>query len=137
MMEDKDQSEAWEDFKVRHQAAVEYAQAALKSLVLVNGGAILSLLTFVGNADSTVDKALISYSFLAFGIGLIFALGAHFAAYWAQEGYLNSAVARAEGNDPLDGNRKGDRGVFWGIFTGALSLLGFTIGAFLALDAIL
>ena len=130
-------SEDWEDFKIRHEAAVGYAQAALKSLVLVNGGAILSLLTFIGNANSNVDKPLISYAFACFGLGLFSALIAHGAAYWAQEGYLNAAVARAENRESSDGNSKGDKGVFWGLIAAILSGLGFLAGAFLALDAIL
>ena len=45
------------DAEKRLEFADSYAHAGLKSLFLVNGAAIVALLTFVGNADLEFDKS--------------------------------------------------------------------------------
>jgi hypothetical protein len=59
----------------------------IKSLLLFNGGAILSLLTFLGNTigyicvETNVSSKL-EYSFIFFSIGVIAALSSIFALYY-------------------------------------------------------
>lgn len=128
----------WEDFKLRHEAAVGYAQASLKSLILVNGGAILALLTFLGNTNAEFGPRGMFYAFVWFSVGLTLSMLAHGLAYFVQESYLNAAAARMNGKveETNGANRSGS--VF--IFAAALCCLGglvlFITGAFVALFAI-
>jgi len=56
----------------------DFAQAALKSAVLVNGGAIVALFTFLGNEKVVVHPDLLFWSFGSFAA----ALGSGLAAYF-------------------------------------------------------
>ena len=128
----------WDDFKLRHEAAVAYAQSALKTLVLVNGGAIIALLTFIGNQGGQFDPRGISWSFVWFGLGLSFAIAAHFPAYLSQIKYLESARSRMS---PKDGKRSRADGLAddfaVAVFAALIfSLCLFLVGSFVGLVAI-
>ena len=130
--EDKD----WEDFKLRHEAAVGYAQATLKTLTLVNGGAIISLLTFIGNKNVRPENEAIFWSFVWFSIGLTLSTLAHGLAYLVQESYLNSASNRIVGRDQRGSDGRGGGLILGAALCCLISLALFVAGAFVALDAI-
>ncbi len=135
---DKLNDQNWDDFKLRHEAAVAYAQSALKTLVLVNGGAIIALLTFIGNQGGQFDPRGISWSFVWFGLGLSFAIGAHFPAYLSQIRYLESARFRLSSKKGTSSRVDGLADDFAvSVFVAlTVSLCFFLAGAFVGLVAI-
>ena len=134
----EDQNIDWEDFKLRHEAAVAYAQATLKTLLLVNGGAIIALLTFLGNNDVEVEPRGIFFAFVWFSIGLALTMLAHGLAYIVQVGHLQAAAARMANAEDLTADA--DRSAGWFTSAAALCCMGglflFIVGAFVALVAI-
>lgn len=63
-----------------------YAKITFSSLVMVNGGAILALLTFLGNAKYMHKfSELWSWAISSFCLGLISVLISMFYAFWAQK----------------------------------------------------
>jgi hypothetical protein len=75
----------------------DFAQSALKSGVLVNGGAIVALFTFLGHNDQTVTGHL-WWSFVCLVAGLAFALLAYAGAFLSQGYLMNLAEYRATGS---------------------------------------
>ena len=128
----------WEDFKLRHDAAVGYAQSTLKTLTFANGGAIVALLTFIGNAEKAIDSRGIFYAFVWFSVGISLTILAHGLAYFVQEAYLNAASARMSGDHSSTSNANGRAGIH--LVLAALCCAGglifFVVGALVALFAI-
>lgn len=68
-----------------HELATQYAIEGLRALVLVNGGAVVAILTFAGNAGSDrIKPALVANSLAQFAWGLGIALVTMLLAYLAQ-----------------------------------------------------
>ena len=132
----KNEDRDWEDFKLRHEAAVGYAQATLKTLTLVNGGAIISLLTFIGNESVRPEKEAIFWSFVWFSAGLTLSTLAHGLAYLVQESYLSSASNRMVGGEQRASDGRGNGLILGAALCCLASLALFFAGALVALDAI-
>ncbi|XUU61000.1 hypothetical protein ACRAQ6_01655 [Erythrobacter sp. HA6-11] len=138
-MDDPRSHDHWDDFKIRHQAAVEYAQSAVKSLILVNGGALIALLTFIGNSDVEAGPRGMFWSFVWLGLGLASALFALFPSYVSQSNYMYAARDRLADTD-VDTEAKdirGDNAAVFAFLSLFSSLVLFLLGAFVALFAIL
>ena len=73
----------------------ETAISAIKALTLANGGAILSLLTFVGNHAAKVQAANFEGAFISFAAGLSVALFAYLPAYYSQAWFMHSETSDA------------------------------------------
>lgn len=76
------------------QIAYSYAAIGIRSLLLFNGGAIIGLLTFIGNLWKSDDKTkplaiamTIPIALFAFGVGL--GLATCFASYLSQLSYID------------------------------------------------
>lgn len=130
----------------------EYAQSALKTAVLVNGGAIIALFTFIGNDRANVVGDGLWYAFAAFVAGLFFAQASYFGAFFSQANYMNLAFARAIRSRSALGNLRdetnwdeaeaavetaGDRYLAIGLVCAILSLVGFVVGSGFALTSVL
>lgn len=63
--------------------AQDFAHAALRGLMIVNGGAIVALFTFIGETAAEFDRTLIWRAFFAFAMGLAFTLAATIAGYFS------------------------------------------------------
>lgn len=127
---------------------VEFAQSALKSLVLVNGGGILSLLTALGNSSMHHDNQGMFWSFVWFGCGLGSGLTAYFGAFFSQLYFYNAAQqeawdaqARAHSlateTETTGDFERGNRSMRFGLIAATASLSSFVIGAFVALNALI
>ena len=130
---------------------VEFAQALLKSLLLVNGAAVISLLTFIGNTANEIQYDLIRWSFASFAVGITASLVSYFGAFFSQLNFMQSTAiqmwvshGRSHGlieivneNDFKTSMRNGVISMNVGIAGAIVSILGFGAGAFLALEAIL
>lgn len=78
-------------------AVITIGQSALKSGALINGGACVALLAFIGNII-TKDASMISglsTALLIFGIGVLFAAIASGTTYLAQESYERKKSKKA------------------------------------------
>ena len=145
---------AFEDYKSelaeaqeRLKYQVEFSQSTLKNLHLVNGGAILALLTFFGNTDFGFDHRALWWAFVWFGSGLASSLAAYFGAYFSQACFTNQSLKQAwnaqlrvvGGKDAYDFTsdfKIGNRYLYIGIGAATGSLVSFIIGSFVALSGL-
>lgn len=144
---EREANRRWDETNDRLRYSVEYAQSGMKGLFLANGGAIISLLTFIGNTEREISPVGIRWAFVWFTIGLIATIGAYLAAYLTQ-GYAMHAsfnrslqaqsdsrgLGRAYDFDCWE--KKCDWSEVAGLSCAVAALLMFAIGAFVALDAI-
>jgi arginine exporter protein ArgO len=73
-------------FLGRVRVSAELGMLALRSLTLVNGAAVISLLTFIGNAKLAPEqKSHLSFAIMAFAAGVGFSLGATILGYIAAQ----------------------------------------------------
>ena len=81
-------------------SVIAYGQAALKSAMLINGGAAAALLAFIGNiwakgvAPDAVSSLTSSIAFFAFGVlvAAVGTAGSYFTQYCYSEGFQRSAI---------------------------------------------
>ncbi len=125
----------------------EYGQAGLKGLFLANGGAIIALLTFVGNATSHVDPRGMFWAFVWLSLGLISCLISYFFQYITQDHIMNATHNEAfqKQSDALGWDKKYNYQIYiqksnctlkMSVSFGLISLGSFTAGVFVALFAI-
>lgn len=143
----------FEDARISSKGAIDFASIGLRSLFLVNGGALLALLTFIGNAGIPENASeSYSFAFFAFGAGVIFALISVFFSYFSQgvaglvsaydadwiyfsqiEGKKVAEELKADGNRERKVNQRLRYiAVGCALASGAL----FTIGIFFAFDGV-
>lgn len=134
--------------RLKMQAA--FAEAGLKSLMLVNAGAIIGLFTFIGNG-STKLHIRADWLWPAFGCfvaGMAATLVAHIAAFFSQGFYYQQTQAQSwndqaimigaearHGTDDL--YKKGFLAENIGVTAAVVALLAFVVGAFLAFKGVL
>lgn len=116
----------------------EFSVAGFKTLILINGGAVIALLTYAGNSRGTVEAASLQLSFAGYIVGLVTAVLAYLAAY-AGQAYLmrhSASAAFAEmGAQELDQDvqdkreRRSNLCIGLAIALCVLSLLGFVVGS--------
>lgn len=155
-----DDSEFWrheyafrcEDVAVRVKYQHEFSIAALKSLMLANGGAIIALLTFIGNGKSHLEPGALRWAMLFYGAGLVLGLFTYFGAYMSQGEFVSAASyqmvtaqERMRGNMPdeswrAEADRRmkvGTRYIALAVGLAILSLILFGVGCWQALTGIL
>ena len=126
----------------------EIGVAGNRSIMLANGGAIVALLTFIGNSDAVYQAYDLKTAFICFGLGITSALLSFIASYVGQEWLSNFDTTNAWNHqlDYLGQKRTHDptkeRNMGWGLMVAAstFSLSGvsaFAIGAWFALNGIL
>lgn len=126
---------------------VDYSQSTLRNLQLVNGGAIVALLTFLGNNDVAFNFRGIWWAFVWFGCGLFSSLAAYLGAFFSQHFYMQvtylqawNAQLRARGlqekYEIQSDHKRGNVALACGVSLAVLSLVFFIIGAFVALLAL-
>jgi hypothetical protein len=145
---EKDYTAFLDEAKDRLRYQVEFAQAVIRNLLLVNGGAVLALLTALGNSTIRYNPRGLWWAFFWFGLGLVAALAAYFAAFFSQYFYYNGTLFQAWNaqraahdleptHDPMPQFRIGDRSLWVGVILATISVTGFLIGSFVALDALI
>ena len=145
---DKDYTAFLSEAKDRLGYQVDFAQAAMRNLLLVNGGAVLALLTALGNTSMHPDPRGMRWAFGWFAFGLLTSLIAYFAAFFSQYFFYNGTLFQAwnaqlaahdleEAHTPMPEFKKGDRSLALGVLATTASLVAFVIGAFVALSALL
>lgn len=137
-----------EDARKRLEYSSMYAASAIKSLFLLNGGSIISLLTFIGNHQVDFGKRGLFWAFAWFASGIFLALVSYFGAYFSQSFFMNASYARAHealGNKlhlsvVAEAEKPTASGNMWiciAVSSAALSAMLFGVGAFVTLFAIL
>lgn len=145
---EKDHSAFLAEAADRLKFQVEFAQSALRNLLLVNGGAVLALLTALGNSQMNPDARGLWWAFSWFGIGLASSLIAFFAAFFSQYFFYNGTVLQAwnaqrevhelpPAHDAMPQFLLGDRFLVVGVICAVVSLVAFIVGSFVALEALI
>lgn len=110
-----------------YKSLMMYGDNAVKFVLLVNGGAILSLLTFLGNflkaGSASVDMA---WPMACFLLGVIVGGASHITAYLTQLALFNESSAR-----PF--KRQHTYWLNWSLALVTLGILLFGVGSVLAL----
>ena len=76
---------------------VAYSETVFRSLILVNGGAIVGLFTFIGNVSNEnfifrLNEKILWFSFGGFCCGVFLALLSAFGAFFSQKFFYESAM---------------------------------------------
>lgn len=140
--------------RIKIQASI--ADAALKSVILVNGGAIIALFTFIGNVGTKgvirVETGALWTAFAIFIGGLVSALVAHLFAFLSQERFYRGSMMeiwraqrvihdgeRPTGHteDELREHGNGQACLMIGVVLAMLSIACFTVGSWFALSGVL
>lgn len=87
------QVRAIEHFK----SVISMAELALRSAILINGAAAVSLMTFVGNAEKNSSNSVV-YGLFSFAIGVLFGAIATLFGYLSQ----NEFMRQINENESLD-----------------------------------
>jgi hypothetical protein len=138
------------DARERLRQQLELALVALRSLILVNGGAIVALFTFVGNSEASFDARAIWFAFTWFIVGLVLALLSLILGFVAQANYTSLSWSTAYEHQgvmlsiPIDfekekarENKFGNVAELSALAAAFLSLVFFAIGAGCALSGVL
>lgn len=132
---------------------VGYSEAIIKSLILVNGGAMVALFTLIGSASTAAvfrfDTKALWAAFALFAAGLALTLLAAIGGFFSQGFFYGvtqqelwmAQEARLTGCIPKDerpaGLRRGQAAQYAGVACAILSTACFSIGAGVALSAVL
>lgn len=109
---------------------VSIATEGLKALLLVNGGAIVALLTFLGNSKNVAASQFVFPS-IAFVMGLVLCFFAFCSAYATQFYLYNEQFPEREFSE--GSHMK----FFWGTaFFVTLSIIAFFLGAYSSVNAL-
>lgn len=142
----------YENFKVEYldrlRYQVEFAQSSLRGMMLVNGGALIALFTFIASSDAKFDPTPIWWSFAAFSIGLAATVFAKMAAFFSMGDYLISTQYQmwnrqsliTGASDAWDGDSPWKRAQRWQLAAvGGITVgfVGFVAGSILALAGVL
>lgn len=89
---DNSLDELQDDINNRELFQNELIQNLLKGLTLINGGAIIGLLTFMGNSDVQIDGMLMKSSFVNFSGALLATFFAYLFAFFSQGSFARGSV---------------------------------------------
>lgn len=152
--EETERQIALEDYKLESEEGlerlkyqVEYSQAALKNLQLVNGGGIIALLTFIGNVENALDMRSAHWSLIWFSLGLGSSLVAYLGAYLSQSEFMNVAFSKAwEAQHRAKGSKtkfphedhivRGNLALRAAITLAVFSMAFFVVGSFVAIEGL-
>ena len=134
-----------EDAQLRLQYQHEYTLAGLKALILINGGAIIGLLTYAGNANSRLPAGQLEGSFGWYVAGLALGVFAYIAAYLSQGEFMHFSTLQAQrmlglatppGRSAESHVKVGTAAVYLAIAFALISLASFALGSLGAMKAI-
>ncbi len=114
---------------------IDLAKLMLHSTIYVNGGALISLLTFIGHSKNIQSSNLIIGAFLSFSVGLFLGLVACCFAFFAQSKFQQDTAS----NDNLsnDNLSKAYCNRTIAIICIGISILLFLTGCFISIFSII
>ncbi len=139
---------AVQDVQSRLQYQVDFAQTSLRGLMLINGGAIVALFTFIGNTSAQYDGTWIWRAFGFFVAALAATVLAGMGGFVSQALYMHTSIVEMWNFQDRMHGRPGERDLkrthFWGnvaefgaIGVAFVALVLFIIGAWCALSGVL
>ena len=131
-----------EDSPVRVRYPHDFSLAGFQSLILINGGAIIGLLTYAGNQNDSVAAHQLSGAFICYVIGLAVTILAYLFAYYSQGLFMNAEMN--EGIELLGIEieqspnlvRNGERCIIVAVVMTIVGLGAFVAGSWLAMSAL-
>lgn len=131
----------------RIQYQVDYSKTLLNGLMIGNGGAILAILTFIGNTGSKVEPSRMMWAFSLYAAGLACVFIAYAGAFFSQFFYYSASqnqawLAQAEAlgakrDVTIDKDvSRGNKAMICGVSAAILSLTAFIAGSVSALRAL-
>ena len=112
--------------KEQFQSTIEIGTQVLKIAILINGGAAIALLTFLGNTNGNIKTIFLVAALKLFSSGIVFATLGGFLTYVAQRLHLAS----------ISKNGAGSKAGFWlgnlGVFLVFVSICLFAAGVYKA-----
>jgi len=141
--------------RVKIQASI--ADAAMRAMMLANGGAMVALFTFVGNvmtkggSAGLFSGAELRSAFACFVGGLVLALAAHVFAFMSQDRFYRQSIEEIRRSQRIqrDGeweaatrveeihNRCGNVAYVAGLVASLISITLFSVGCWFALQGVL
>lgn len=121
------------DFQLQNSAqAIEFAREAIRSGILINGGAAVAVLALLSgeNTASRFDVNAIWWALAAFAIGVLASFIACAVAYWAQTLFTMNNARRVAGQPASDRNAIFVSGTAVGLIV--LCAISFGIGLWLS-----
>jgi hypothetical protein len=133
-----------EDSSVRVRYQHEFSLAGFQALILINGGAIIGLLTYAGNLKDTVAAHELSGAFISYVIGLVSTVLAYLFAYYSQGLFMDVEMQIAIKLLGLDAaetsnSTKGPKGevcIVAAVILTVIGLCAFIIGSWLAMSGL-
>lgn len=131
-----------EDSTLRIRYQHEFSLAGFQSLILINGGAIIGLLTYAGNRTDTIAAHHLSGAFISYVIGLAGTILAYLFAYYSQGLFMSVETHDAfkrlgfETEKPVNASRNGKRCVIVAVSLTIAGLVAFVVGSWLAMSGI-
>lgn len=114
-----------------YKSLILFGNTGLRFVLLVNGGAILALLTFVGNLQGKVNPAPdMTWPFVMFLTGILFGGFATLTAYFTQLTLYNESIGNVTNNESRNHT-------FWlrrSLALIGLGIVSFGIGSLLAVS---
>lgn len=102
----------------------QYAQGAIKSVVLLNSGAIIALLSQISKITEYLSLRALSISFLLFNIGVIAGVSVWIFAFFSTR-YVDMKI-----RGQIETYEQSDRWMVIGVKSLIASILLFTLGCF-------
>lgn len=124
----------------------EFSVAGFKSLILINGGAVIALLTYAGNARDEIEAASLQWAFGGYVVGLIAAMLAYLTAYAGQALIMQHSASAALAEmgvtaaDEKTQKQRVGRANFWirlGVALCVLSVAAFLGGSIAAMRSLI
>ncbi|MBN1783994.1 MAG: hypothetical protein JW812_03435 [Alphaproteobacteria bacterium] len=111
---------------------IDLAKLMLHSAIYVNGGALIALLTFLGNSRKKISSEFVIPAFSVFSVGLVLGLIACIFAFFAQLRFQQDLITNSEENfvKRAEWNRSVALVCVFG------SIASFLIGCFLSIFSI-
>lgn len=116
------------------EAAVEFAILAIRTLILINGAAVIALLTFVGQVWANDQHNGSAMAHILFWPLLFFLTGLILAVITCLLAYITQMITTERGGGAIPPLSKKVR--FFAIMTSVLSITAFTAGAVLTATGI-
>lgn len=121
----------------------DFSQGAFKTLVLVNGGAIVAMLTYAGNVMKAASIAGLKFAFLCYALGLVVTIIANILAYVSQGSAMeyawhraNVIAKRADPEAVVPGARSAEICRLGAVAAVIVGLAGFIGGSLAAMNAL-
>lgn len=115
-----------DNIKIQKENTLRTSESVIRYLLFINGGAVLSLLTFIGNTEKSYQY--MPEALLMFSVGIFFAVLSAGSSFFAQRHYLLHAISPKRGKNAPKITKRSIR-------LAIISYISFFIGVVLSYSA--